>query len=143
MEAVVQQQISGCGIAACAALAQLDYATARQAANRLGIHAEDPLLWSDTGYVCRLLGELGLSADPQPTPFSDWQSLPDRALLAIKWRLDKGRPFWHWVVFVRQTDCFYVLDSKKALKHNRRQDFGRMKPKWFIAVHAPLPSSAS
>jgi len=35
---------------------------------------------------------------------------------------------------VREAGECYVLDSKKALKHNRRQDFGRMKPKWFIAI---------
>ena len=29
---------------------------------------------------------------------------------------------------------FYVLDSKKTLRKNRRTDFGRMKPKWFIPV---------
>lgn len=137
MEAVVQEQISGCGIAACAALAQVDYATSRRVANQLGIHAEDSQLWSDTTYVRRLLEALGIDAAPQQTPFSDWQALPDRALLAIKWRLAKGRPFWHWVVFVREADGCYVLDSKKALKHNRRLDFGRIKPKWFIAVQVP------
>ena len=137
MEAVVQEQISGCGIAACAALAQVDYATARHVASTLGIHAEDPQLWSDTTYVRRLLGALGLPAAAQQTPFTDWQALPDRALLAIKWRIEKGRPFWHWVVFVREADGCYVLDSKKALKHNRRLDFGRIKPKWSIEVQAP------
>ncbi len=29
-----------------------------------------------------------------------------------------------------------VLDSKKGLRKNRRTDFGRMKPKWLIAVMA-------
>lgn len=134
MEAVVQQEPTGCGIAACAALAQIDYAQARQVANALGIFAEDRALWSDTHYVRRLLGELGIVATPEQHPFEGWDALPDRALLAIKWRLVAGRPFWHWVVFVRDGAGCFVLDSKKALKHNRRQDFGRMKPKWYIAV---------
>ncbi|CAI8817905.1 MULTISPECIES: hypothetical protein [Pseudomonas] len=134
MDAVIQEQPSGCGIAACAALAQIDYAQARQLANSLGIHAEDPQLWSDATYVRRLLSHLGITANAEQTLFSNWQALPNRALLAIKWRLHNGRPFWHWVVFVREAGECYVLDSKKALKHNRRQDFGRMKPKWFIAI---------
>jgi len=62
------------------------------------------------------------------------KSLPDRALLAIKWHLEKDIPYWHWVVFVRDTNNEYVLDSKKALKQNVRTDFGRIKPKWFIGV---------
>jgi hypothetical protein len=38
------------------------------------------------------------------------------------------------VVFVREGGDAFVLDSKKALRTNRRTDFGRMKPKWFIPV---------
>ena len=60
--------------------------------------------------------------------------MPDCALLAIKWHREKGKPFWHWVVFVRDGEDEYVLDSKKALKSNVRTDFGRMNPKWYIEV---------
>jgi hypothetical protein len=60
--------------------------------------------------------------------------LPARALLAIKWHREKGRPYWHWVVFVRERGRAYVLDSGVALKRHVRTDFGRMKPKWFLAV---------
>ena len=134
MDAVVQEEISGCGIAACAALAGISYAASKQQANALGIHAEDPRLWSSTDSVRRLANHLGLQLEPSEQPFGQWQALPDRALLAIKWRLERGQPFWHWVVFVREGQQCYVLDSKKALKHNRRLDFGRIKPKWFIAV---------
>ncbi|MCG8392844.1 MAG: hypothetical protein MI745_07150 [Pseudomonadales bacterium] len=136
MRPVIQEEISGCGIAAVAALAGVSYDQARQQAARLDIFAEDRSLWSDTAYVRRLLSEYGLRAAPDETPFSDWQALPDRALLAIKWHLENGTPFWHWVVFVREGDDAFVLDSKKTLRHNVRRDFGRMKPKWFIAVGA-------
>lgn len=131
---VIQQETTGCGIAACAALAGVSYPEAKAAANRLGIYARDQALWSDTGYVRRLLAEFGIRAADAEQPFEDWQTLPDRALLAIKWRLENGRPFWHWVVFVREGSECYVLDSKKALKNPVRTDFGRMKPKWYIAV---------
>ena len=134
MNPVIQEEISGCGIAACAALAGITYAQAKETANALGIYAEDTALWSDTEYVRKLLRALGITAASTETPFDSWENLPDKALLAIKWRMEQGRPFWHWVVFVRNEADTVVLDSKKALKANTRRDFGRIKPKWFIRV---------
>ena len=37
-------------------------------------------------------------------------------------------------LLVRDGNEVYVLDSNKNLHSNRRTDFGRMKPKWFIRV---------
>lgn len=134
MNPVIQEEVSGCGIAACAVLAGITYAQAKDRANSMGIYAEDTALWSDTEYVRKLLRALGITAAPTETPFDCWESLPDKALLAIKWRIEQGRPFWHWVVFVRHEADTVVLDSKKALKTHIRRDFGRIKPKWFIRV---------
>jgi hypothetical protein len=61
-------------------------------------------------------------------------ALPNLALLSTKWHLENGQPYWHWVVFVREGGQPCVLDSKKSLRINRRTDFGRMKPKWYIEV---------
>lgn len=132
---VVQEEATGCGIAASAALARISYAEARRVASKMGIFAADKRLWSTTDWVVQLLSELGIGVDPEPKAFTAWHDLPDCALLAIKWHLESGRPFWHWVVFIRQADGqAYVLDSKAALKQNVRTDFGRMKPKWFLNV---------
>ena len=136
MKAVVQQERTGCGIASVAALAGVSYSKAKARARRLGILAADPKLWSDTRYVRRLLAEFGLSTSAKERKFASWRDLPDLALLAIKWRRENGMAFWHWVVFVRENGSSYVLDPKKALKRNRRTDFGRMKPRWSIEVHA-------
>lgn len=68
-------------------------------------------------------------------PFRGWDRLPDLALLSIKWHLESGTPFWHWVVFARENGHARVFDSKKSLKRHVRTDFGRMNPKWYIAVH--------
>ncbi|WP_343808038.1 hypothetical protein [Marinobacterium maritimum] len=134
MKPVIQEEISGCGIAASAALAGVSYAQAKAVANGLGIYAEDKVLWSETAYVRRLLNEFGITCAATELPFSSWEKLPERALLAIKWRLIDGRPFWHWVVFVRNGEDSFVLDSKKSLKCHRRRDFGRIKPKWYIPI---------
>ncbi len=134
MEPVIQEETTGCGIASAAAIAGISYQQAKAKANQLGIRAQDSSLWSDHRPVPRLLAELGFKTEPHPTTFSNWENLPDCALLATKWQLHNGRPCWHWAVFVREPDKAYVLDSKKNLRTNLRTDFGRIKPKWFIAV---------
>jgi hypothetical protein len=136
MKPVTQEEISGCGIASVAALAGLSYQEAKTVANSLGIYAEDNSLWSDTRYVRILLGHFGISAGEGELPFSSWETLPNLALLSIKWHLEKGRPFWHWVVFWRSPNGPVVFDPKKALKTNTRTDFWRIRPKWFIPIEA-------
>ncbi len=134
MKPVVQLERTGCGIASVAALAGVSYKSAQRSARRLGIVASDARLWSNTGHVRGLLERYGLNAHRGEAPFVSWSALPARALLAIKWRRDRGGPCWHWVVFVREHGQAYVLDSAAALKRHVRTDFGRMKPKWFITV---------
>ena len=131
---VIQAETTGCAIAAVAAMAGINYATAKKAANHLGIHSQDERLWSETAHVRRLLKYFGFRALSGEHPFCSWNALPDIALLAIKWHIEKGRPFWHWVVFVRNEHDAYVLDSKKSLRRHKRTDFGRIKPKWYIEV---------
>lgn len=134
MKPIIQEETTDCGIAACAALAGVSYGEAKRKANALGIYAADTALWSETGHVRTLLREFGISVSPRETPFESWEHLPDKALMAIKWRMDQARPFWHWVVFVREVGEAKVLDSKKALRSNVRRDFGRIRPKWYIRV---------
>lgn len=132
--AVVQEEPSGCGIAACANLAQISYAEAKQPANSLGIFAEDKTLWSETCHVRQLLSALHISVSDKQTTFVSWDRLPDRALIALKWHREQRKPFWHWAVFMRDGDNAVVIDSARRLKSPIRTDFGRMKPKWFIEV---------
>jgi len=136
MKPVVQEERTGCGIASVAMLAGVSHARAKARASLLGISAEDPKLWSDTKYVRTLLIKFGISASRKEQRFHSWEKLPDIALLATKWHLEKGTPFWHWVVFVRENGRAYVLDPKKGLRQQTRTDSGRIKPKWFIRVAA-------
>ena len=131
---VVQLERTGCGIAAVATLAGVSYRQARRTANQLGIFAADRRLWSETAHVRRLLREYRLRPASIEQPFRSWNNLPNLALLAIKWRRENGRPFWHWVVFVRDGKGERVLDSKRALKSHVRRDWGRMRVKWYMAV---------
>jgi ABC-type bacteriocin/lantibiotic exporter with double-glycine peptidase domain len=134
MKPVVQLEPTGCGIASVAAIAGLSYARAKAIASSLGISSQDERLWSETAHVRKLLEHLGVRMGRAEHPFRSWESLPDLALLSIKWHLEKGRPFWHWVVFVRVDGGARVLDPKKSLRAHVRTDFGRIEPKWFIPI---------
>ncbi|ODT46269.1 MAG: hypothetical protein ABS70_01155 [Nitrospira sp. SCN 59-13] len=139
MKPVVQADRTGCGIAAVAAIAGVSYARAKAVAASSGIFAHDRSLWSETGPVQRLLLRFGLHAAQAPSSFRSWADLPDCALLAIKWHRQAHRACWHWVVFVRDREREYVLDSNASLRRQVRVDFGRMQPKWFLSVmrHSP------
>lgn len=134
MKPVVQLERTGCGIASVAALAGVSYRETQRVANRLGIVADDPKLWSETGYVRRLLKEYGVRSARTEVPFTSWEALPNLALLAIKWHKEGDRAFWHWVVFWRGSFGTVVLDSNRDLRNHERTDFGRMRPTWFIPV---------
>lgn len=134
MKPVIQEEVAGCAIASSAALVGISYEQAKYIANGLGISAEDSTLWSEKKHILKLLAKLGVSTSQQEIAFTSWASLPNCALLSIKWHLENDKPFWHWVVFVREGGREYVLDSKKSLKSNSRTDFGRIKPKWYIEV---------
>jgi hypothetical protein len=136
MKPIVQLERTGCGIAAVATLAGVNYVQAKRVAARLGIFADDPKLWSEPHHVRSLLKECGIRSAKSEVPFTSWEALPDCALLAIKWRRERDRAFWHWVVFWRGTDGPVVLDSKRSLRNHKRIDFGRMKPKWFIPINS-------
>lgn len=134
LKPVIQPESGGCGIASAAMLAGMSYARAKRTAARLGIDVKDDRLWSETGPLRRLLKELGVRAARTEKPFTTWEALPDRALLAVKWHREKGVPHWHWVVFAREDGHSVVLDPATALKRPVRTDFGRIRPKWFIEV---------
>jgi len=134
MKSIIQEEPTGCAIASTALLAGVSYKKAKEVANNLGIYADDTALWSETGYIRKLLLQFKIGTDKKETAFTDWDSLPDCALLSIKWHLEKDKPYWHWVVFVREKNEQFVYDSSTRLKTNIRKDFGRIKPKWFIGV---------
>lgn len=134
LEPVVQEETSGCGIAAVANILGKTYAEMKAIANAMGIHAADESLWSDTQYVRRMLSSAGVQTSTDELPFASWDALPDVVLLSIKHHQEEGRNFWHWVVFKRIDGRPLVLDSASYLPSNIREDFHAMQPKWFIEV---------
>lgn len=131
---VVQEEVTGCGIASVANILGKTYAEMKAIANAMGIHAADTSLWSDTQYVRRLLSSAGVETSRDEIPFDSWEALPNLALLSIKHHQEDGKNFWHWVVFKRIDGQPLVLDSASYLPSNVRQDFEAMQPKWFIEI---------
>ncbi len=134
MKLVLQKDVTGCGFACVAMLAGTTYKIVKNAANQKQISVEDPKLWSETKYIRTLLTHFGINISPSEKPFQNWNQLPNLALLAIKWHQKKGDTYWHWTIFVRKKTESYVLDPKSSLKKNKRTDFGRIKPKWYIEI---------
>jgi ABC-type bacteriocin/lantibiotic exporter with double-glycine peptidase domain len=139
MNPVIQEDVTGCGIACVAALAGVPYSHTKEVATRLGIQVTDSRLWSDTSFVRTLLKQYDIQAASREQPFRSWVTLPSLALLAIKWHRKGNQAFWHWVIFRRRTDRAEVLDPKPSLTKNIRTDFGRIKPKWFIPIASKNP----
>lgn len=131
---VVQEDPTGCALACVAAIAGIDYSAVKRTAAHLGIAVSDATLWSDPRPIRTLLAAFHIAAARNEAPFTSWEALPPLALLAIKWHQEKTGPAWHWVVFVREAETSFVLDSKRTLRTHRRTDFGRMKPNWFIGL---------
>ncbi|MFW5910855.1 MAG: hypothetical protein ACOCUJ_03350 [Thiohalospira sp.] len=134
MKAIVQEEKTGCGLACVAMLAGESYQSVREVAAGLGIHASDEALWSDTTHVRRLLDYYGIQPAPEERPFTAWAELPGCALLATKHHYEGGRPFWHWVVFVREPAGAVVLDPAVYLADNRRTDWAGIDVAWSIPV---------
>lgn len=136
LQPVVQEETTGCGIAAVANILGKTYSEMKVVADAMGIHAADEALWSDTEYVRRMLSSAGVKTSREEIPFVSWEALPDLALLAIKHHQEEGRNFWHWVVFMRRDGDPFVLDSAGSLPTNIRRDFEAMQPKWYIEVES-------
>lgn len=134
LESVVQEETTGCGIASVANILGQSYSEMKAIANAMGIYASDKSLWSDTQYVRRMLSSAGVETSKGEVPFASWDTLPDLALLSIKYHQEEGQNFWHWVVFKRVDGQPFVLDSASYLPSNIREDFHAMQPKWFIEV---------
>lgn len=131
---VVQEETTGCAIAAVANILGKTYSDMKAIANGMGIYASDKALWSDTHYVRRMLATAGVQTSNSEEPFVSWEALPNLALLSIKHHQESGVNFWHWVVFERVDGQSFVLDSASYLPSNVRHDFEAMQPKWFIEV---------
>lgn len=72
LQPLIQEEVTGCGIAAVANIAGKNYAEMKLIANGMGIFASDKSLWSQTDYVRELLSSQGIDVSMTETSFSGW-----------------------------------------------------------------------
>lgn len=134
MQRIVQVDSTGCGLACVAMLAGRSYEQVKRKSIRLGILNDKEPFYTVTQDLRELLANYNISSKPG-RKVRKWESLPDKAILAINHQENYG--IWHWVVFVRvSSEKFYVLDPRRAVKTERRTDFGRMRLRSYIEVGA-------
>lgn len=64
---VIQLKRTGCEIASVTVLAGVSYTAAKRAANRMGIHAMDSRLWSETSHVRQRRLPPGMHSQIEPS----------------------------------------------------------------------------
>jgi len=74
MKVVLQDEISGCGLAVVATVSGKHYDEVKQYANSIGIYAEDKKLYSGTAYVRNLLKHYGVKCSNIENHFESWDN---------------------------------------------------------------------
>ena len=127
---VIQEEPTGCGIACVAMIAGKSYGEVKQLANTQGIFAEDEALYTSTTYVRKLLSDYDIEVSEIEHAFDSWENMPEKALLATKYRIEEGCPRWHWSIYVANPPS--ILDPAAYLDTNIRTDFSDIQVEWFI-----------
>lgn len=133
MKRVKQGNASGCGLACVAMLANKKYEEIRELAKEILNFNNDHDLYTDTTHLRKLLLSFGIVTSSKKVPFTEWGKLPKKAILGINHDMKTDK--WHWVVYQRDDRGASVLDPKVTIKTDRRTDFSRMRPKWYISIH--------
>lgn len=134
MRRVVQQDRTGCGLACIAILAQTEYSNVKETALSLFNLEPNDEFYTSAHELQKLGQEYNLNVGGKRRVFKGFKALPDLAILAINYR--EKEDTWHWVVYCRDEDSEFVIDPKKAVKAERRKDFGRLakSARWFMEV---------
>ncbi|WP_082783655.1 cysteine peptidase family C39 domain-containing protein [Snodgrassella sp. CFCC 13594] len=128
---IIQEDSTGCGLACAAMLGRTTYSRAKSLAIELGIVSNHPPFYTSSRELSLLLSELGLHPS-KGRRLSHWESLKCLSVVGINYN-DKTDT-WHWVVYVPSANGGYVLDPKKSIKSDKREDFNRMVPRSYIPV---------
>lgn len=132
MRRVKQEDPTGCGLACIAMLADSTYAHVKNLAiEQLGFD-NSGTLYTGTKHLRDLANNFKIGLGKKRRKFKAFNDLPEIAILAINYKEESNT--WHWVVYRRTSNDEFVYDPKKKIKSNKRRDFGRIKPKWFLPI---------
>jgi len=126
---VYQHDDTGCGIACVAMLVNQTYHGVKEQLIRNGFFSDN----ADFGTTFRELTNILTSFNFRPMSrrkFKKWSNIPAKVAIASTNYNKSGG--WHWVVFVRDIDGFYIYDPGKPRKKIR--DLRGKMSGWFIEV---------
>ena len=132
LKRIIQEDSSGCGLACIAMLAKTSYKNVKKIAlKKLEFSPSGPF-YTDTNDLRKLAKHFGIELGQKRVPVKCLDRLPKLAILAINYQ--KRKNTWHWVLYVKEENDKFVYDPKKTIKTEKRRDFGRMKPRWYVLV---------
>jgi ABC-type bacteriocin/lantibiotic exporter with double-glycine peptidase domain len=134
MKRIKQDHPSGCGLACVAMIAGRKYSEIREHAREILDFNNNHDLYTDASHLRKLLSKFKIHTSLKKIPFATWEKLPEKAILGINHNITVNK--WHWVVYTKDHLGAYVLDPKITIKSERRTDFNKMKPKWYITIHS-------
>lgn len=126
---VYQRDYTGCGIACVAMLINETYQSVKDQLIQNKVFCVD----SDFGTTFNELTEILKSFNLVPMPkrkFKKWSNIPAKIAIAST-NYDKSGG-WHWVVYIRDIDGYYIYDPGKPRKKIR--DLRGKMSGWFIEI---------
>lgn len=128
-----QHDATDCGLACVAMLAKVSVDDVKRKARDLFNWADENDFSTEGPELRKLLNFYKIQTAKRLVPFNGWDKLPSLCILAINYHeMDET---WHWVIFERKDGEKSVTDPNSYVKANKRTDFGRMKPKWYLKIY--------
>ena len=139
MRRIIQKDTTGCGIACVAMLTRQPYSKIKELLLKMPGFTEDDYFYTDASDLRALVlaaSKHKVILAKRMRKFTCWSNIPDKSLLAIKYKKGKNKQKsrWHWVVFNRINNSEYVVDPSKSVETNKRTDFIKIKVKWHLPV---------
>jgi len=136
MRRIIQKDTTGCGIACIAMLTKQSYLKIKKSLLEIPGFTKDDYFYTDASDLRTLASKHKVVLAKRMRKFTSWSNIPDKSLLAIKYKKGKNKQesTWHWVVFNRTNKGEYIVDPNKTVKTNKRTDFGRIIVKWHLPV---------
>ncbi|EFK59641.1 cysteine peptidase family C39 domain-containing protein [Sphingobacterium spiritivorum] len=127
---VYQHDNTGCGIACIAMLANQTYHEMKELLIYKGLLSDNTEFFGTTfRQLTNILTSFNFRSMPR-RKFKKWSNIPAKIAIASTNYDNSGS--WHWVIFVRDIDGFYIYDPCKRRKKIR--DLRGKMSGWFIEI---------
>lgn len=125
-----QHDDTGCGIACVAMLVNQTYFEVKEQLIQDGFFTKHTVFFGTTfRHISTILTKYHLKPTPK-RKFKKWSNIPAKIAIASTNYNSAGS--WHWVVFVRDIDGYFIYDPDKPRKKIR--DLRGKMSGWFIEI---------